>query len=129
TIEEVTSNVAVIEAALETATAQLELANAATNEEESNAARDAAVAAKVEADEALSALETYMEFFGDSAPVEPTPDETGDAATEETPDAADNQENNDNDRDYDWVWYLIAAVVVVVVAVVVVVVLGKKKKN
>ena len=129
TIEEVTSNVAVIEAALETATAQLELANAATNEEESNAARDAAVAAKVKADEALSALETYMEFFGDSAPVEPTPDETGDAATEETPDAADNQENNDNDRDYDWVWSLIAAVVVVVVAVVVVVVLGKKKKN
>ncbi len=127
TIEDVTSSVAVIEAALETATAQLELANAATNDEESNAAKDAALAAKVEADEALSALETYMEFFGDSAPVEPAPEETGDDATEETPNATDVVTTEEEGGVPAWVWIVIAAVVVVVVAVVVV--LGKKKKN
>ena len=120
TASDVTDAVAVIEAALATATEAADTAANAATTEESDAAAVAADAAITEAEEAFAGLEAFIELFGDEAPVEEAP--TEETPAEETPATEVPEESAGVPV---WVWIAIAAVVVVVVLVVV---LGKKKK-
>lgn len=118
---DVVDALAVIEAALATATEAEKTAVNATTTEEAQAAAVAADTALDDAEAAFDGIEAFIELFGDEAPVEEAP--TEETPAEETPVDEAPEESAGVPV---WVWIVIAAVVVVVV--VLAVVLGKKKK-